>query len=114
MALSGRLCLLTALALLASLHMSTAAPVAKSVPAFNTVRICVPFNVLISPSSGADQYQVVLDADSSVGQALQASVSNDVLSLGVSGSFQTSNPIKLTVRRGRSCLVMLSCACFLF
>ncbi len=78
--------------------MAYAAPVAKDVPAFTTVRACAPFNVLIEPSSGANQYQVVLDADGSVGKALQTTVSNGVLSLGVSGSFQTSIPIKLTVR----------------
>lgn len=98
MASSGLAGFLAALALLSALHMSSAAPVAKDVPAFKTVRACAPFNVLIQPSSAANQYQVVLDADSSVAQAVQVSVSNGVLSLGVSGSFKTSNPIKLTVR----------------
>ncbi|EIE26113.1 hypothetical protein COCSUDRAFT_61109 [Coccomyxa subellipsoidea C-169] len=78
--------------------MTSAAPVAKDVPAFKTIRVCQPFNVLVSPSSQANQYQIVLDADDSVGRALQASVSNGVLSLGVSGRFSTSKPIKLTVK----------------
>ena len=58
----------------------------------------MPFNVLITPAASANQYQVVLDADEPVQQSLQATVANSVLSLGVSGDFQTNNPIKLTVQ----------------
>jgi hypothetical protein len=64
------------------------------------MQVCTPFNVLIQPSSSAGQYQVLLDADAAVQQALQASVAGNVLSLGASGRFETSNPIKLTVRWG--------------
>ncbi len=96
----GRVWLLATVALAAVTGMASAAPVAKDVPAFKTIRVCQPFNVLVSPSSQANQYQIVLDADDSVGRALQASVSNGVLSLGVSGRFSTSKPIKLTVKYG--------------
>ncbi|KAK9915704.1 hypothetical protein WJX75_002879 [Coccomyxa subellipsoidea] len=78
--------------------MASAAPVAKDVQPFKTIRVCQPFNVLVSPSSQANQYQIVLEADDSVGRALQASVADGVLSLGVSGRFSTPNPIKLTVK----------------
>lgn len=77
---------------------SQAAVLTKSLQAFSSIKVCTPFNVLIQPSSGNGQYQVLLDADSAVQQALQASVSSNVLSLGASGRFKTSNPIKLTVR----------------
>ena len=80
--------------------MASAASVTKDVQPFNSIRVCQPFNVLVSPSSQADQYQIVLDADDSVGRALQVSVSGGVLSLGVSGRFSTSNPIRLTVKCG--------------
>ncbi|BDA44399.1 hypothetical protein COCOBI_05-5830 [Coccomyxa sp. Obi] len=96
--MSGRLCILTVAALVAAARMASAAPVTKAVQPFNSIRVCQPFNVLVSPSSQANQYQIVLDADDSVGRALQASVSGGVLSLGVSGRFSTNNPIKLTVQ----------------
>ena len=88
--------LLIAAAILAG--TSQAAMLTKSLQAFSTIKVCTPFNVLIQPSSGHGQYQVALDADSAVEQALQASVTGNVLSLGASGQFKTSNPIKLTVR----------------
>lgn len=96
MAFSGRVALLSIVAAICG--MTQAAPQTKTLPPFNAVRVCVPFNVLITPAANANQYQVVLDADAPVQQALQATVDNNVLSLGVSGSFETSNPIKLTVQ----------------
>ena len=84
--------------LLSFLSMAQAAVPPRSLPAFNSVRVCVPFNVLISPAPNANQYQVLLDADAPVQQALQATVANNVLSLGVSGNFKTTQPIKLTVQ----------------
>jgi len=96
--MTGRLWFLAIVALAAAAQMTLAAPVTKDVQPFKTIRVCQPFNVLVSPSSQANQYQVVLDADASVGRALQASVSGGVLSLGVSGRFETDKPIKLTVK----------------
>ena len=76
------------------------------------MQVCTPFNVLIQPSSSAGQYQVLLDADAAVQQALQASVAGNVLSLGASGRFETSNPIKLTVRWSLfACLCLWRGAC---
>lgn len=102
MAFSGRVALLSIVAAIYGIvtlpSMTQAAPQTKTLPPFNAVRVCVPFNVLITPAANANQYQVVLDADAPVQQALQATVDNNVLSLGVSGSFETSNPIKLTVQ----------------
>lgn len=98
----GRVWLLAVVCLAAACttQMASAAPVAKDVQPFKTIRVCQPFNVLVSPSSQANQYQIVLEADDSVGRALQASVADGVLSLGVSGRFSTPNPIKLTVKCG--------------
>ena len=102
MAFFGRVALLSIVAAICGIatlpSMTQAAPQTKILPAFNAVRVCVPFNTLITPAANANQYQVVLDADTPVQQALQATVNNNVLSLGVSGSFETSNPIKLTVQ----------------
>ena len=102
--MNGRVWILAIAALAAAARMASAASVTKDVQPFNSIRVCQPFNVLVSPSSQANQYQIVLDADDSVGRALQASVSGGVLSLGVSGRFSTSNPIKLTVKYG-SCFL---------
>ena len=84
--------------LLSFLSMAQAAVPPRVLPAFNSVRVCVPFNVLISPAASANQYQLLLDADGPVQQALQATVASNVLSLGVSGNFETTQPIKLTVQ----------------
>ncbi len=77
---------------------ASAAVLTKSLEPFTTVKICTPFNVLIQPSSGNEQYQVLLDADKDVQSALQATVTRGVLSLGASGHFTSSQPSKLTVR----------------
>ena len=102
MAYSGRVALVSILATVYGIGIQSLMPHAalttKTVGRFNAVSVCVPFNVLITPSASTNQYQVLLDADDSVQQTLQATVGNNVLSLGVSGNFQTSNPIKLTVQ----------------
>ena len=77
---------------------ASAAVLTRSMEPFGTVKICTPFNVLLQPSSGNGQYQVLLDADKDVQSTLQASVTNGVLSLGASDHFTSSQPIKLTVR----------------
>ena len=102
MAIFGRLAVFPVIAVICSLlsffSMTQAAVPPRSLPSFNSVRVCVPFNVLISPVANANQYQLLLDADAPVQQALQATVANNVLSLGVSGNFKTTQPIKLTVQ----------------
>ena len=102
MASFGRVALLSIVAAIYGIGtlpiMTQATPATKVMHPFNAVRVCVPFNVLITPAASANQYQVVLDADEPVQQSLQATVANNVLSLGVSGNFQTNNPIKLTVQ----------------
>ena len=102
MAYSGRVALLSIIAAIYGIGtppiMTQAAPMTRTMRSFSAVRVCVPFNVLITPAASANQYQVVLDADAPVQQSLQATVANNVLSLGVSGDFQTNNPIKLTVQ----------------
>ena len=98
----GRLALILIIAAVCGIttlpSMARAAPQTTTLPAFSAVRVCVPFNVLISPAANANQYAVVLDADAPVQRTLQATVANSVLSLGVSGSFETTKPIKLTVQ----------------
>lgn len=102
MAVVSRLAVISVVAAICGLGtlptMTRAAVQTKILPAFSSVRVCVPFNILISPAANANQYQVVLDADAPVQQALQASVENSVLSLGVAGNFETTQPIKLTVQ----------------
>ena len=102
MAIFGRLAIFPVIAVICGLlsffSMTQAAVPPRSLPAFNSVRVCVPFNVLISPAANANQYQLLLDADAPVQQALQATVANNVLSVGVSGNFKTTQPIKLTVQ----------------
>lgn len=102
MASFGRLALISIVAAIYGIGtlptMTQAVPKTRAMHPFSAVRVCVPFNVLVNPAASANQYQVVLDADDPVQQSLQATVANNVLSLGVSGNFQTSNPIKLTVQ----------------
>jgi hypothetical protein len=72
----------------------------RTLPPFTSVQVCTPYNVLIQPGTGANAnaYQLVLDADPAVRTATKATVTNGVLALESSGTFQTSNPIKITVR----------------
>jgi hypothetical protein len=99
---TGRLKLIPAIAAICGIatlsSMARAARQTTTLPAFSTVRVCVPYNVLISPAANDNQYAVVLDADALVQRTLQALVADSVLSLGVSGSFETTKPIKLTVQ----------------
>lgn len=85
---------------LAAIVMASGLANAAVLGPFSIVKICTPFNVLIKPSSSNEQYEVLLDADKDVQATLQATVTRGVLSLGASGHFTSSQPIKLTVRCG--------------
>ena len=63
---------------LACLGLAVAAPITKTVPAFSTVTLCTPYNVLVTPGS---DYAVVVDAEDQVQKAINPSVSGDTLLL---------------------------------
>lgn len=65
----------------------------------------MPFNVLVEPSSSAEGeggraggHHVALDAEQGVADVLTASVVDGRLLLQTNGSFETAQPIKLTVQ----------------
>jgi hypothetical protein len=60
---------------------------------FSRVALCAPFTVLVEPSEG---YQVTIDADDAVKQAITTLVDGSTLLLE-SNAFTTTNPIKVTV-----------------
>jgi hypothetical protein len=62
------------------LALADAAPVTKTLPAFSTVTLCTPYNVLVTPGS---DYAVVIDAEDQVQKAISPNVSVDTLFLEV-------------------------------
>lgn len=86
---------LLALIVMARPWSAAAAPVSVALQPFSAVTICTPFGVLITPGP----FQISLDADQSVKNAVTTSISNaGVLTIGTSEDFQTQQPVKLTVR----------------
>lgn len=89
---------MTALLLLLLVGVTVAVPAAdRPLPAFTSVRVCTPINVVIAPSKGS-AYSLTIDGDSSVAPAVKAAVKSNVLSLGTEGSFKTQRPVKVVVR----------------
>ena len=73
-------------------------PVASlTVPAFSSIDVCLPVNVLVVPTTSTD-YTVTAGADPGVLQALSASVEAGVLYLQSYGRYNTSNIVALQVR----------------
>ena len=93
------------LALLAATASAvTSQPQTTPLQPFTSISVCTPFSVLIQPSSGAGIYALVVDADTGVAAAVNASVVDGVLTLSSAGnspttiSFQAPNPIKVAVQ----------------
>lgn len=63
----------------------------------SVIQVCVPFNVLISPSNGNPDYGLQVSAEPAVSDAIRWTVGNGTLALET-GGFVTSQPIK--VRQG--------------
>ncbi|KAK9803795.1 hypothetical protein WJX73_009707 [Symbiochloris irregularis] len=84
---------------------TTASAQARTVPldAFTAIEACLPFNFAVSPSKGTT-YQMIIDADTGVAAAINASVTNGVLSLALADNqpnsltFKANNPIKVAVQ----------------
>ena len=90
----GFLPLLCVLAWLSSPKPAGATSKTKSLPAFSTVQVNLPFNIKISPGSSCS---LKLEASQQVIDAVDSSVSNSVLYLGTHGDFKTQQPIYATV-----------------
>ena len=69
----------------------------QTLPAFTSVQVCTPFNVVVAPSRG-NAYTLSVEADPPVVPAVSAKVSNGVLQLESKGAFRTQNPVKVVVR----------------
>ena len=74
--------------------------------AFNGVEICGPINVLVVPSTGG-AYTLTLEAEPAALGALSYSVKDGTLSLGLSTSFDTTEPIQVTAALPASDLASL-------
>lgn len=71
-------------------------PVTKQLPAFTNITSCVPLNILITPSDdGAHTLSVAGTPDAH--GALTATVVNSTLFLGFNRSFESTQPIRITV-----------------
>ena len=64
--------------------------------AAETVAICTPINVLIAPASNA--YEVVVEAETPVREGLAIDVNGKGLGIASNLTFNSSQPIKVTVR----------------
>ena len=58
--------------------------------------ICTPINVLIAPASSA--YEVVVEAETPVREALAIDVNGKGLGIASNLTFNSSQPIKVTIR----------------
>jgi hypothetical protein len=77
----------------------SSAPI-QELPPFSRVEACVPFNVLVQPSSSGQgpAYGLQVEAETQAANAIQGTVQDDTLQLQT-GSFTTTQPIK--VREGQ-------------
>ena len=78
--------------------VSVVGAVDKTLPAFTSVQVCTPFNVLIAPSTKSAQYSLSVVGDAAVLPAVSSAVKDGVLTLQSNGSFSTQDPVKVTVR----------------
>jgi hypothetical protein len=74
--------------------------------AFNGIENCAPFNALVAPSAG-NAYAITLEAEPVALSSLSYIVDAGILSLGVNGSFNSTQPIKVTVTLPASALASL-------
>ena len=83
------------------------APEVRQLQQFTKLQIKVPFNVLVVPGARS---QLSLEAEQAVREAIVADVSDGSLSLGTSGPFSTTRPVKVTVRLPADQLQVLNLA----
>lgn len=94
-----------------TVSVPTAAPAAQlpvaslTVPAFSSIDVCLPMNVLVVPTTSTD-YTVTAGAEQGVLQALSASVEAGVLYLESYGMYSTNNIVTLQV--GKSVVYVCS------
>ncbi len=62
---------------------------------FTGIQICLPYNVLVAPSTG--NYSISIQSSLDVLAALNTTIADDTLQLQTDGDFVTDQPIKLTV-----------------
>lgn len=86
--------LLLLASLAAALGAAAAQAPVRELPPFSRVQLCVPFNVLVSPSTRPPAYGIQVEADPAVAAALTAAVSGGTLQLE-SGGFSTPSPIQV-------------------
>lgn len=67
----------------------------RQLEAFSGIRTCLPFNLLIKPSSG--EYSLTVDSDKAIDTAISSEVSAGVLELTTKTGFNVSQPIKVWV-----------------
>lgn len=92
--------------LLAATATTVSAQTSRTVPldAFTHVEACLPFNFVISPSGGSGKFQMVVQADTGVAPAINATVTNGVLSLALADNqpnnllFKANDSIKVAVQ----------------
>lgn len=64
---------------------------------FNTIVSCVPFNILVSPSSDNTTYSVTTALNAQVDAALRFRVQNQTLYVGFNRSFDSPEVIKVNI-----------------
>ncbi|KAL6751262.1 hypothetical protein V8C86DRAFT_701749 [Haematococcus lacustris] len=77
--------------------MASAGVRASSLPAFTSVKSCVPFTVLVAAPSAGNSGALSVDADAQVAQQVKASVNSGVLTLTLAGGFTTTRTIRCTI-----------------
>jgi hypothetical protein len=103
----ARVCVLLAACLLSLLLLLSTAQQQQqeySLEAFSNVTSCLPFNVLISPSSqdggtssSSGSHSLRVDAAPGAAAALRAAAVNGTLFLGFNRSFESTTPLKVTI-----------------
>lgn len=64
---------------------------------FNQIRLCAPFNIVVLPGYDGSDYFVRVNASSNVQSAIDARVSNKVLSIVTTKDLSTTEPIQVIV-----------------
>lgn len=69
-----------------------------ALPEFHNIDIQVPFTVLIEPSESNAAYTIDFVADQAVRAAIGANIVGGTLRLEALGNFNTTNPVRVTIR----------------
>lgn len=76
---------------------SAGSPGLYNLAPFSNITSCLPFNILIAPSSSTTAHTLITSVSPEVEAALRIAVTNNTLYLGFNKSFETTGPIKITV-----------------